>query len=168
MITDHFGNLWAVARNCIFIFDKKQQLLKTIESPFKEADAEKQRLKFVKNIFPLSNGDVLLYMYNGWRIYSANKKELLPITDPAYKNRFSFLNQLSNTPATVKKTDPFPEHFLFNVFDKYLLCMKPGVDSLMLYDEQGALLNSAYFLTTNIPTYSGRNSFQRSIQVNCF
>ncbi|HXB06070.1 MAG TPA: two-component regulator propeller domain-containing protein, partial [Puia sp.] len=74
---DARGNCWAASRSCIYIFNPRHQLKKIIPAPFTDATVAKERLSFVEKMIPLSNGDVLLFLYDGWALYSAKADSLI-------------------------------------------------------------------------------------------
>ena len=138
--TDAQGNLWAASKNCIFIFDRQHRLRHTIPSPFTEALATRERLSFVDKIWPLSNGDVLLSMYNGWKVWSNKNNTLTGLSG------FPFLQRLPASAA--------PSARLFKVFGNYFLCILPATDSLALFDEKGRQRSSCYFPYNKYPYIS--------------
>lgn len=142
---DATGKLWATSRNCIFIFDANRKLQQIIPSPFTAADAASQRLRFVEKVFPLSNGDMLLYLFNGWHIYSLKSNTILSYDSTLKK--FKFLNQIS--PPQVNKY--FSPAHLFKIFNNFFLVIPPVKDSLFLFDEAGKKLNSCYFPYNQYP-----------------
>jgi ligand-binding sensor domain-containing protein len=149
LTTDALGNLWVTSKNCIFVFDRQRQLRHTISSPFTKAFATKERLSFVEKIWPLSNGDMILYMFDGWKRWSNSTHTLT-----AFSN-FPFLQ---HQPAS---GSPFAR--LFKVFGSYFLCMVPGTDSLVLFDEEGREKSSCYFPYNKYPYVSWS---QQAIQVD--
>jgi ligand-binding sensor domain-containing protein/anti-sigma regulatory factor (Ser/Thr protein kinase) len=148
---DNNGNLWVGSRNCIYIFDTQLKLKKTIASPFTAADAARGRLKFVEKILPLSDGDVLLYLYNGWNIYSARTTEVTSLTNSSYREQLKFLNEIILPRAANKNEKYFPPANVFKIFDRYFLFIKPGVDSLFLFDEQGRKSGDCFFPYNKYP-----------------
>ena len=145
--TDDDGNLWAVSANCIFIFDKTRQLNKVIISPFKPADITSQRIEFAEKILPLSNGNALLNLYNGWFIYSLKTNSLMSLNNSALSSKLRFVNNIS--PPYLNKY--FSPAHLFKIFNKYFLCIPSAEDSLFLFDEQGNTLSSCYFPYNQYP-----------------
>jgi len=146
--TDSSGNLWALSRNCIFIFDSNLQLKKLISSAFTKADAIKERLKFADKILPLSNGDVLLYTYNeGWSIYSFKTGKLIPAKNSPVLKQLNFLNDIS--PPHVNKY--FAATHLFTVFKKYFACIPANKDSLFFYDMNGNKVSSCFLPYNKYP-----------------
>lgn len=154
MATDSRGNLWAASRNCLFIFDTRLQIKKIIPSPFTESDATRERLHFAEKIVPLANGDVLLWMYNGWHVGSSESGRLVKMEESAHKNELAFLTRFASRHITVKTGHYFPEAHAFKVFGNYFLCIKPGADSLLLFDEQGKKRSSCYFPFNKYPYVS--------------
>ena len=145
--TDAYGNLWAASKNCIFIFDTGRKLKKIISSPFTEADGFKQRLKFAEKILPLSNGEVLLYLYDGWHVYPGNPGTSGALTNPSLPGRLLFLNTIS--PPYINKY--FTGSHVFPVFEKYFICVPPVADSLFLFDEEGRKWSSCFFPYNKFP-----------------
>jgi signal transduction histidine kinase/ligand-binding sensor domain-containing protein len=149
--TDANGNLWAASRNCVFIFDPNLKLKKILSSPFTEAQSIKQRLRFVEKILPLVGGDVLLYLYDGWYVYSNKTNGVLSLKKSAYAEQLQFLKVIS-APRDVKKIDPyFPFAHVFKAFEKYFLCIAPYADTLFLLDEKGHQLSSCFFPYNKYP-----------------
>ncbi|HXB91630.1 MAG TPA: two-component regulator propeller domain-containing protein, partial [Puia sp.] len=134
---DAAGNLWALSRNGIFVFDPQRRLKKMILSPFTEKAAARERLSFAEKLWPLSNGDNLVYCYNGWHIASAEKESLMGADDPTPGQRLPFLRRLPFVPIFSKTILDFPHARLFSVFGNFFLCIFPGSDSLVLLDEKG-------------------------------
>lgn len=138
--TDTYGNILAASKNCIFIFDKNLQLKKTITSPFTETDAGKQRLRFVEKMYPLSNGKVLLFLYDGWHIYSGSTNIMESLSSSSMQEQFKFLNIVS--PPGIDKN--FTSAHLFKVFEKYFICIPADKDSLLLFNEEGKEISSCF------------------------
>ncbi len=134
--TDVFGNCWAASQNCIFLFDQQHHLKKTFFSPFTGADASRQRIHYADKILPLSNGDVWLHLYDGWRLYDHKKDDL------------------SGVPFFLKDDALSPEARLFSVYQKYLFYICPHTDSLQLLDEQGHCLTNWSFPYNKYPHIS--------------
>lgn len=134
--TDVFGNCWAASQNCVYLFDPHHRLKKVFYSPFTGADASRQRIRYADRILPLSNGDVWLHLYDGWRLYDHKK------------------DTLSGTPFFLKDDALFPEARLFSVYEKYLFYICPHTDSLQLLDEQGRCLSSWPFPYNKYPYVS--------------
>lgn len=151
---DTKGNLWAASKNCIFIFDTNLILKKTIFSSFTEDDASKQRLRFLERMMPINNGHVLLWLYNGWHISSAETGKLVKLEDSPQKKQLGFLAGLASQHVPVKTGHYFPESHVFRVFQNYFLCIKPGDDSLLLFDANGQKLSSSYFPYNKYPYVS--------------
>lgn len=140
--TDVFGNCWAASQNCVYLFDQQHHLKKVFFSPFTGADASRQRIRYADKILPLSNGDVWLHLYNGWRLYDNKKDEL---SDDPPSRPFPL-------PRPFLKDDvPFPEARLFSVYEKYLFYICPHTDSLRLLDEEGRCLSSWSFPYNKYP-----------------
>ena len=128
--TDAHGNLWAVSRNCVFVFDSLRQFKNLIPSGFSESHIRQTRANFAEKLWPLSNGDMLLYVPNGWRLYSRGS-----LTDTSCSPRLrqmAFLHLLDSTPP---HATGFVSSRLFKVFDKFFLLLHR--DSLLLFDESG-------------------------------
>src|SRR6185503_13242758 len=89
--TDYRGNLWAASKNCIYVFDKDHKLKKIISSPFTEAEINRKRQKFVEKILPLTDGNALLYLYNGWHVCSGGTYSVTALKNSNYANRLKFL-----------------------------------------------------------------------------
>jgi len=134
--TDVFGNCWAASENCVYLFDPGHRLKKVFYSPFTGADASRQRIRYADKILPLSNGDVWLHLYDGWRMYDHKK------------------DTLSGAPFLLKDDAAFPEARLFKVCEKYLFYICPHTDSLQLLDEQGRRLDSRPFPYNKYPYIS--------------
>lgn len=140
LTTDALGNLWAASENCIFIFDTLRRLKRVIPSPFTPEEVARRRSRFVEKILPLADGDMLLYLYDGWHICS------YPQGDSTFQQPFAFL----------KTTVPgdFPGSRLFKVFGRFLLDIPPRKDSLQLLDEEGRILDSRPFPYNKYPYIS--------------
>ncbi len=141
--TDMQGNLWVGSTNCIFVFDKDRKLTKVISSPFSEAEIDKRRQKFVDKIIPLADGNTLLYLYNGWQICENGTFTLTPLENSTYKYRLKFLLDACKE-QRINKPDYFPAASVFKVYGNYFLFINPCKDSLLLYNDQGQLLNSCF------------------------
>ncbi|MDP4262386.1 MAG: two-component regulator propeller domain-containing protein [Bacteroidota bacterium] len=149
--TDTRGNLWAASSNCIFIFDTHLALKKVIPSPCTEADALRKRLRFVEKMLPLADGNMLLYLSTGLKVYSFETNTLTDLKNSSLINRLKFLNDLFNAPSVKKFEEYFPPAGVFKIFERYFLCIKPGADSLLLFNEQGEQLSSSYFPFNKYP-----------------
>ena len=148
---DQNGNLWAASSNCIFIFDSRRELKEVIPSSFTEADITRKRLKFVEKMLPLSNGDMLLYLSTGLKIYSLEAKRVIDIENSSSFTRLKFLYELYKTPTLKSRDEYSPSANVFKVFQKYFLCVKPYADSLYLYDEEGKLSGVSHFPYNKYP-----------------
>ena len=151
--TDAKGNCWAYSGNCIFIFDSLLQLKKIIPSSYVETDISKKRLRFVEKILPLSDGNVLLYLYDGFKIYSAQTGIISTLENSFYHNKLSFLKNICFSPHR-KPAHYFPASNVFKVYDKYFLSIRQCMDSLFLIDEQGQLVSSCFFPYNEYPYIS--------------
>jgi len=134
--TDMFGNCWAASQNCVYLFDPHHRLKKAFFSPYTGADASRKRIHYADRILPMSNGDVWLHLYDGWRLYDHKK------------------DTLSDTPFFLKDDALFPEAHLFSVYEKYLFYICPHTDSLQLLDERGHCLSSWPFPYNKYPYIS--------------
>ncbi len=145
MEIDAGGNLWVASLNCIFIFDTHLKLKRTITSRFTASESVKKRLRFVEKVLPLSNGKVLLYLYDDWYVYSNTTGKLSLLNNSDLAGQLQFLNMIS-APKVKERIDPyFPMAHVFKAFKKYFLCIAPHADSLLLYDETGHKLSSCFF-----------------------
>jgi signal transduction histidine kinase/ligand-binding sensor domain-containing protein len=149
--TDTQGNLWAASSNCIFIFDTHLALKKVIPSPFTEADAARKRLRYVEKMLALPNGDMLLYLSTGLKVYSLKTDKLIDLKDSYFSNSLKFLNDLFELPRIKKFEDYFPPAGVFKLFTRYFLCLKPLTDSLFVFDEYGSSVSSCYFPYNKYP-----------------
>lgn len=122
---DTKGRLWAASRNCIYIFNEQLTLIRVLSSSFTETDALRERLRYAAKMIPLSDGRVLLSLHDGWYTGSAE-------TNSLSRMEHSSLQRLS-------------EAQVFKVFDRYLLGIAPGKDSLLLMDERGKPLSACSF-----------------------
>jgi len=154
--TDAKGNLWAVSRNCIYIFDARHKLKKIFASPFTEADATKRRLRFVEKMIPLACGPVLLCLYNGWYVCPAGGDSITSLKSSRLKTQLDFLwNTASGPPAGAGSNEQyFPSSGIFKAFEKYLLFIAPYTDSLFLLDEKGRSQGSCFFPYNKYPYVS--------------
>ena len=147
--TDSHGNLWAASKNCIFVFDKNLKLKRTFFSSFKESDASKQRLRFVEKMIPWINGDMLVYRFDGWYVYSMQLSHALPLQRSVYKSKLSLLTEMWLW--SKKHHRYYPAVNTFRVFNRYLLCILPGKDSLVLINENGKQTGSLFFPYNSYP-----------------
>jgi ligand-binding sensor domain-containing protein/two-component sensor histidine kinase len=129
---DATGNIWALSRNCIFIFDPQHRFKKLIPSGFTEGQAARLRFSFAKKIWPLSDGNVLVYLFDGWRLYSSRTGSL---ADAAHSRRLQEMAFLHRLDTTVPRPPGFFPSHLFKVFDNYFLLLCN--DTLQLVDEYG-------------------------------
>ena len=151
MQTDAMGNLWAASSNYVFIFDKSRRLKKLIPSSFTEADITRKRLKFVDKMFPLSNGDMLLYLSTGLKIYSHLTNDVVDIEHSSSFGSLKFLYDLYHLPPSAGFDEYTPAANVFKLFDKYFLVLRPHVDSLFLLDEEGHAVQQTYFPYNKYP-----------------
>jgi signal transduction histidine kinase/ligand-binding sensor domain-containing protein len=154
MEIDASGNLWAASRNCLYIFDKHRKLQKTIYSSFTEADATRERLKFVEKILPLSDGRVIVGLYDGWYTWSPGADRFTKLEQTPGNKQLEFLYEFSAPQVLVRTGHYFPYSHIFKVFGRYFLCIKPNVDSLVLFDEKGRNVSSCYFPYNKYPYVS--------------
>lgn len=154
MEPDSKGNLWVASRNCIFVFDTQRKLKNVFHSPFTEADAARERLKFAEKILPLAEGPVLLALHNGWHVWIPGTSNLVPLGNSILKKQLKFLDDLSAQHPAVKTGHYFPYSHVFKIFKKYFLCIKPVTDSLLLFDEKGRMLSSCFFPYNKYPYVS--------------
>jgi signal transduction histidine kinase/ligand-binding sensor domain-containing protein len=138
--TDADGNLWALSRNCIFLFDPQRRLKRLISSGFTQTQATRNRINFVEKVWPLSDGDVLLRLHNGWRIYSQKTGCLSDSATSLRLRELAFLRLLDSTPA---HPAGFISSRLFKVFDHFFLLLHR--DSLLLFDESGRQKSACRF-----------------------
>lgn len=141
LVADAHGNCWAASRACIYIFNARHQLKKIIPSSFTETNAARERLSFVEKMLPLSNGDVLLYLNTGWALYSAAADSLIH-----YRHPPPYL--------PVGDAAVFPPGRLFPIFNRHLVSIPPGKDSLLILDEQGREESSCFFPYNKYPFIS--------------
>ncbi len=146
------GNLWAVARNCIFVFNNDLTLQKVIPSSFKPEAISRGRLRFVDKVLPLSDGNALLFVTNvGWNICYAKDYRIVPLAKTSYYNHLNFISD-SCSPSLVKKYQAyFDASNIFKVFNSYFAYIKPCQDSLFLYDEFGKCVSRCYFPFNKYP-----------------
>ncbi|MFL5808546.1 MAG: two-component regulator propeller domain-containing protein, partial [Flavisolibacter sp.] len=151
---DTKGNLWAVSKNCIYIFDSVLQLKRIIFSHYTESDAATQRLNFVEEIFPLSNGNMLLYLNDGWYICSAALKEPVKLEKSLLSSPLHFISE-TTSPGFNKKDDHyFPAANIFKLPGPYFIRIQPRKDSLELFDETGVKQSSCFFPYNKYPFIS--------------
>lgn len=148
---DLAGNLWVGSKNCIYVFDKSRRLKKTIPSPFTEAEINQKRQKFIEKILPLSDGNTLLYLYNGWHICSAGTYTITPLKNSTHANRLKFLYDSCQGSPAKKNVQYFPASNLFKIFDRFFLYIRPCADSLFIMDEQGRKISSCSFAFNKYP-----------------
>lgn len=133
--SDANGNLWALSRSCIFIFDPQRHLKKVIPSDFTAARAVHERVSFAEKIWPLSDGDVLLYLHNDWCLYSQQTGSLADAVHSPRLQQLAFLKDLDLPVSRRQPFSSFAASHLFKVFDKYFLALRGN--HLMLFDEYG-------------------------------
>ncbi|HTE27273.1 ligand-binding sensor domain-containing protein [Flavitalea sp.] len=148
--TDSKKNCWAYSRNCIFIFDSSLNLKKVISSPYDEPGITKKRLRYIEKIYPLSDGNVLLYLDDGYKIYNAQTETISTIENSSYHQKLSFLKNNCSSPDR-KPDQYFPSSNIFKVYDKYFLSVVQCMDSLFLFDEQGLKVSSCFFPFNKYP-----------------
>ncbi|HEV9035879.1 MAG TPA: two-component regulator propeller domain-containing protein [Puia sp.] len=149
METDADGNLWAISKNCIFVFDPLRRLKKLIPSGFTHTLATRNRINFVEKIWPLTDGDMLLYLHDGWRIYSKKTGLLTDSASSPRLKQLTFLHLLDSTPS---HPAGYISSRLFKVFDKFFLLLHR--DSLFLFDETGRRRNACHFPYDRYPYVS--------------
>jgi ligand-binding sensor domain-containing protein/two-component sensor histidine kinase len=147
--TDVEGNLWALSRNCIFIYDKHRELKKVITSPFPAERLAAQRENYVDKVWPLSNGSMLLDMYNGWHLYAAGSIE--DTTQSTFLRTLNFLRFLPLGVPAHGYSDITPSAHVFKIFSSYFFTIPRYKDSLQIYDESGKLLSSCHFPFNRYP-----------------
>ena len=141
LITDARGNCWAASRACIYIFTPQHRLKKIIPSLFTVTNAARDRLSFVEKMLPLSDGDVLLYLNTGWARYSATADSLI---------RY----QLPPPYLPVGDASVFPAGRLFKIFNRHMVSIPPGKDSLLVLDEKGREESRCFFPYNKYPFIS--------------
>jgi streptogramin lyase/two-component sensor histidine kinase len=151
---DSKGNLWAGSGNGIFIFDAQRKLKKVISSSLTEADVARQRLRFVEKILPLPDGYVLLGLHNGWHIWFPGANNFTRLENSSRNKQLKFLNDFYSPQIIVKTGHYFPYSHVFKIFERYFLFIKPGEDSLLLFDEKGRELNACFFPYNKYPYVS--------------
>ncbi len=149
--TDQRGNLWAASANCIFIFNSNRELLKTIPSSFTEADITRRRLKFVEKMLPLSNGDMLLYLSTGLKVYSWKEGRVMDLASSFWLHPLKFAYDLYQSHSFPRFDEYTPSSNMFKIFDRYFLCVKPTADSLYVFDESGKQSSVCYFPYNKYP-----------------
>jgi signal transduction histidine kinase/ligand-binding sensor domain-containing protein len=147
---DSKNNCWAYSRNCIYIFDSTLNLKKIIASTYDEPDITRKRLRFIEKLFPLSDGNVLLYLDDGNKIYNAQTETISAIEYSSYSGKLSFLKNDCAFPER-KPDQYFPASNIFKVYDKYFLSVVQCMDSLFLFDEQGQKVSSCFFPFNKYP-----------------
>lgn len=152
--TDAKGNLWAIARNCILVFNKERKHIKTFFSPFTRDDASRQRIKFIEKVIALPDGNMLVYRFDGWYIFSASMDKGIPlqIFSSAYHN--GLILQMARLNMLEKNNLYFPPANIFRIFGHHFLCITPGSDSLFLLDEKGKLQSTIHFPYNKFPYLS--------------
>jgi signal transduction histidine kinase/ligand-binding sensor domain-containing protein len=148
---DTHGNLWVASRNCIYVFDDRQKLIKTFTTPFTAADVARTRLRYTAKMIPLSDGQVLLCLYDGWYISSAEANAVTRLEYSPFKDRLGFIPDVSTHVTGMGFEQYFAYGHVFRVFGRYLLCLRPDRDSLLLMDEQGRQLSACLFPFNKYP-----------------
>ena len=152
--TDAYGDLWAISKNCIFLFDRMRKLKKLIPSGFTQTHATQSRVNFAEKIWPLSSGDMLVYLHNGWRIYSKKTGVLTDTATSAHLKELTFLHLLDSTPP---QPGGYVSSHLFRIFDRFFLVLHH--DSLLLYDESGRQRSICRFPYNRYPYVSWTQRF---------
>jgi ligand-binding sensor domain-containing protein len=137
---DSQGNLWAASGGCIYIFDSSRNLKKIIPSSFTEADISRNRMRFVEKMLPLSNGI---------RVFSLKDDQPIDLRNSSLYNDLRYLDDLFNLSAVQKEYSPYAN--VFKIFNRYILCVKPSIDSLFVFDEKGNLSSCCYFPYNKYP-----------------
>ncbi len=153
MEIDANGNLWAASKNCVFVFDRELKLKKIIHSSFTEEDAARQRIRFAEKFFPLSDGNMLLYLYNKWYVCSLPAFKIETLEHSYYREQLGFLNEMIRRSQN-KNVQYVPPANAFKIFRKYFLCLASGIDSLYFLNEKGSRLGSYYFPYNKYPFVS--------------
>ncbi len=148
---DTHGNLWVASRNCIYVFDDRQRLIKTFSTPFTAIDAARTRLRYTAKMIPLSDGHMLLCLYDGWYIGSDTATAVTRLEHSPFKDRLRFIQEVSTHVTGERFEQYFAYAHVFPVFDKYLLCLGPDRDSLLLMDEHGRRLSACHFPFNTYP-----------------
>jgi signal transduction histidine kinase/ligand-binding sensor domain-containing protein len=151
MELDSKDNLWVASQNCIYVFDSLLLLKKIFHSPFSETDAGRKRLRYTAKMIPLSEGKVLLCLFDGWYISSAEANGVVRLKQSALKDQLSFIQKISTSFTGDVFEQYFPYAHVFKVYDKYLVCIKSNQDSLLLMDESGHQLSSCFFPFNKYP-----------------
>jgi ligand-binding sensor domain-containing protein/anti-sigma regulatory factor (Ser/Thr protein kinase) len=148
---DALGNLWAASDNCIFIFDVRHRLKKVIPSPFTIAEIRRQRARFVEKMIPLTGGDMLLFLHDGWHVYAHGSGVMInwDLDGKGLAGRGLIRRDLVSGAA-----GDFPAARLFSICERHLLYIPPHGDSLELLDEKGRLLDSRPFPYNKYPYIS--------------
>jgi|GEM_PF-670592 signal transduction histidine kinase/ligand-binding sensor domain-containing protein len=140
---DTDGNIWAVSKNCIFIFDSLRQLRKVIPSDVPQATLITGRGNFVEKTWPLSAGRMLVHTSSKWLVYSPATTTLDDLDHSPLLRHLSFLGSLSHPASDRSIPAGNSAGQMFKVFDKYFLCI--GDDRLSLYDENGRFASGCHF-----------------------
>jgi signal transduction histidine kinase/ligand-binding sensor domain-containing protein len=148
---DAKGNLWAASRTCVYVFDPHLALKKVFTSPFTESDASSRRLQYSDKIIPLSDGPVLISLFNGWFIGFADSAAFIPLEKSNLKNQLDFVLRVSTRVTGEKFEQYFPFAHVFGAFNQYLLCIKSTEDSLLLINEHGRVMSACYFPYNKYP-----------------
>lgn len=149
------GNLWAVSRNSLYIFDRYRNLKKIFTSPFSEKEINLSRQKFVEKVLPLSDGNALLYLYNRWQICDIKTYRIIPVEKSPYAKQFLFLKNENTATCNLSANEQyFRSSTLFKIFERFFLFIKPCTDSLLVYNEQGKQISSCYFPYNKYPYIS--------------
>jgi ligand-binding sensor domain-containing protein/two-component sensor histidine kinase len=148
---DARGNLWAASTNCIYVFDPHLILKKVFTSPFTDVDFMHRRIRYSYKIIPFSDGSMLISLYDGWYIGSADSNRVTRLEQSSLKQKFDFVLEMTTRTNGERYESFFPSAHLFKIFDKYLLCIKSNQDTLLLMDESGHRMGSCYFPYNHYP-----------------
>ncbi|HSC36463.1 MAG TPA: triple tyrosine motif-containing protein, partial [Chitinophagaceae bacterium] len=125
-----------------------------IASPFTALDATRQRLHFAEKIIPLTDGRVLLCLYDGWYVCSPGGARIERLEASTLNQRLSFIQRLFSGFTTDKEEPYFQASHLFKLFDRFFVCIHPRADSLLLLDENGRQLGRYFFPYNRYPHVS--------------
>lgn len=148
---DASGNLWAGSKNCVFVLGKDLDLKASFYSSYTVEDTRSRRLRFVEKIFPLADGRVLLGLYDGWHTWRPGDTAFETLGNSSLRHRFGFLLRNYMPPLHDATLPYFPYAHVFKVYGRFFLCVQPGTDSLLLYDEDGQRLSAAHFPYNKYP-----------------
>lgn len=116
---DVSGNLWVASHAGIVVYNQHFQSIRTLsnDSLWRFSDT---RVAFAHRIIPLDNGDVILHLFTGIKVFLKSENRVVPLSESSYRD-LTFLNEL--TAGRV-----------FTLWGGFLFCIPSKEDSIVVYD----------------------------------